>query len=360
MSLGKRLISTGGASSGDPRIDGQGSEATAKWVLSTGTTNVLYYHGSANPNNTFSSVSVGSSYIQDALWDGFTWIITTGSGIYQTSDSSCASGWTLVVPQAGNQYGGYIVPVPGGNLVIMGNNTNSVPTVAYTTVIDGTVSSSNWNTKSLGISGDTFLAAATNTRVVWGRRIDSGTAPQFYYTSNDNDWFLENGWTGLQLSGSPPWGTRFATDGTNIIGARRGYNGVFYASGLGASTTDQSMGSDYWQNLSYSNGYWVAAHGNVYYTKTTYNGSWSSRSTSTSTYNTPFYYNGTYWVAGMNYANTNSEALVYKSSLLNGNSYVAQGTIGSASASYVRMFRPSKLYKYGGWNNLGTSITTFG
>jgi len=358
MSLGKRLISTA-AGSGDPRIDGQGSEATAKWVATNG--GKVYYHNSVNPNSTFSSVSLGSATeIYDVIWDGFTWIAATNNGIFQTSDSSCASGWTNVFNPGSPYYGRHILPVPGGNLIVTGHNSNGTALVAYTTIIDGTVSSSNWNSKSLGIAGDTFFAGATNTRVVIGRRIDSGTAPQFYYTSNDNDWFLENGWTGWQVSGSPPWGTAFTSDGTNVIGARRDFNGVFYASSLGASITDQALGSNYFPKLSYSNGYWVAANGNVYYTKTTYNGSWTTQSTSTTTYVTPFYYNGTYWAAGMNYANSNSQAIVYKSSLSDGNSYVTQGTIGSPSGSYIQTLRPSKLYKYYGWNNLGSSSTTFG
>jgi hypothetical protein len=359
MSTNKRLI-TSFTSTGDPRLDGLGSVATAKWVGTDGTqSGILRYRSNNNPNGSYSSVTVGSAALHDALWDGFTWTLATGNGIYQTSDSSCATGWTLV---AGAGIGwGQIVPVPGGILVFRVTGTSAgALTMAYTSTVDGTVSSSNWATKNTGITGYCFAAIVTSTKVVIGRRYDSGSGPQFYYNTTDEDWFIDSGLTGWQLSGSPPWGTRLSTDGTAIVGARRGYNGVFYAASPGASTTNQAMGSDYWMNLHYTNGYWTSGQSTASYYKTSYNASWTTGASATSTYYSPFYYNGTYWVSGMNYANDNNQAVAYRSSITNSNSYITQSTLGTSSGGYMRFFRPSLMSKFYAWTNLGSSSPTFG
>ena len=64
-------------------------------------------------------------------------------------------------------------------------------------------------------------------------------------------------------------------------------------------------------------------------------------------------------MAGMGYSNTDSQALVYKTSISGSNSYVSASTIGLASGSYVREFKPSVQSNCGGWQNLGSASPTF-
>lgn len=360
MSLNSRLF-TGAPKYDDPRINGSGSTATATYVLSEGGTNNFYYTSASAPTSGWSSVTIGTTFAEDILWDGFTWIVSTFDGVYQTKDSSFATGWTRVIDWSSTDYyGSKILPVPEGNLVISGHASNGTGQIAYTTTINpSSVSASDWSTKALGFSGDVFDAEVYNEGIVIGRRQDSGTGPQFYYTSSE-DFFASGSWNDMTLASAElSWGTRISTDGTKIIGCYRAYNGVFYMADLDSGKSYQSLSPDYWHQLNYINGYWTATRNTGYNYKTTYNGNWTSGGSATTDYNTRLFHNGTYYLAGMNYSSSDSQALVYKTSLSASNSYVSASTIGMASGSYVRQFKPSVLTNKGGWQNLGTASPTF-
>ena len=86
MSLNKRLF-TGAPKYDDARINGEGSAASATYVLAEGATNKFHYTSASAPTSGWSSVTIGPSFCQDILWDGFTWIVSTFDGVYQTKDS---------------------------------------------------------------------------------------------------------------------------------------------------------------------------------------------------------------------------------------------------------------------------------
>ena len=359
MSLGKKIIINQEAGYDDVRLTGSPSAASADFVASVGTEAKVYYNTNSNPNTSWSNVSVGSSYISDLQWDGFTWIATTGNGIYQTSNSAANSGWVNVV--SGGAWN-RVIPTIGGNICLRGGSSSGSMTIAYTSNIDGAVSSSNWSTKNLPFDGYGFDATLTPTRIIIGRRLDS-TSAQYYYTSTDDDWFIDGSMTSWSVENSIGWGFYIVYDVDNdkYMGVNRN-QGAWYAASLGGTATaNNPAGYDYNADLNYSDGYWtITQNGTDSKYKTTYNGSWTNGATATANYNGRWEYNGTYWICKMSYAATDAQAIAYKTSITSSNSYVSASTMGAASGSYLRVCKPSVISNIGAWKNFGSASPTFG
>jgi len=360
MSLGKKIIINKEVSPyDDVRLAGSPSAASANFVASVGVEAKVYYNTNSNPNTSWSNVTVGSSYISDLQWDGFTWIATTGNGIYQTSNSAASGGWVNVV--SGGAWT-RVFPTIGGNICLKGGSPSGTFTIAYTSNIDGTVSSSNWSEKTLAITGYGFDGTVTPTRVIIGRRFDS-TGPHYYYTSTDEDWFLDSTLSSWSVDSSIGWGTYIVYDVDNdkYMGIARN-QGAWYAASLGGTATANSPAGYGWDgvNLSFHNGYWTITQGTDSKYKTSYNGSWTNGATATSSYSGRWEYNGTYWICRMNYASSDSQAIAYKTSITNSNSYVSRSTLGAVSGSYLRVCKPSKISNIGAWKNFGSASPSFG
>jgi hypothetical protein len=360
MSLGKKIIiNEEAAGYDDVRLTGSPSAASADFVAAVGVESKVYYNTNSNPNTSWSNVTVGSSYISDLQWDGFTWIATTGNGIYQTSNSAASGGWVNVV--SGGAWN-RVIPTIGGNICIRGGSSSGNFTMAYTSNIDGSVSSSNWSTKNLGFIGYGFSATITPTRIIIGRRRDATGGPQYYYTATDNDWFLDSTLSGWEVTPTNDWewgyNIAYDVDNDKYMGRTRSY-GVWNSATLGGSTTANASGFGDLGELNFGNGYWTTQWGTSSKYKTTYNGSWSNGASATSSYNRDFWYNGNYWITGMSYASSDSQAIVYRTSITGSNSYVSASTLGAASGSYLRVCKPSVISNIGAWKNFGSASPTF-
>src|SRR5210317_182244 len=278
MSLGRKIIiNEAGTSYDDVRLTGSPSAASANFVAVLGVESKVYYNTNSNPNTSWSNVTVGGSYISDLQWDGFTWIATTGNGIYQTSNSSASGGWVNVV--SGGVWN-RVFPTIGGNICLRGGSSSGSMTIAYTSNIDGAVSSSNWSTKNLPFTGYGLDGTVTPTRVIIGRRFDSN-GPQYYYTSTDDDWFIGGSITSWSVD-SFGWGLYIVYDVDNdkYMGIARN-QGAWYAASLGGTATANSPSGYGWDNvhISFHNGYWTITSGTDSKYKTSYNGSWTNGAT---------------------------------------------------------------------------------
>jgi len=347
------------AGASDARTSGSPSAPTAKWIASSGVNGKIHLSTNNNPaaNSWTSYQLMGSSdYVQDACWDGFTWVVVGNAGVYQTSNSAGTSGWVRVSTLQCNT----ITPVMGGWIAGRGNSTAMV----YSTNITGTVSASNWT--SVGISGYPsgtqyiFTILPIKDKLVVGTRKDySGDSCWHYLDIPDLAQGMDTSVTSWNTGPSPPWGRSQAydPDNDNWMFAQR--SGGAYRGAVGSSSKTQdkpSFASSYNENLKFLNGkFWVYYPGvsSIAY-KNSYTGSWNNI-TGLSDAIQGLEWNGSYYGIGINYAGTYSNAV---GGSTNGTSwsYIAANTMGAdATNTYIRMFRSGVRPHYGSWKNLGNS-----
>jgi hypothetical protein len=336
MSLGKRLISGAAA--------GPGPSTTA-WISSDMSGN-LFYTQAANGQSgwTDTGISVGTGYINDAVYNGLAWVAATSAGLYSTSDTTATSGWSQIDASSN-----WSTVMWTGTGWIAGGDSE----VKYTTNEYG---ATDWTNIGSVTSGDRFLGIANNgTYTFFGIRTSSSTDVTAYTQTN----FFGNivGRRGTPLGGFlrgafyDNVNSRFV-----IIG---GDPSIAYSTTVGGSFTEagNAFPSNGIDEVDYNGSYYATSAANtvVYGNTDLYSTSWTTTDLSGFNIDRLTYpiWNGTAWMAGTRYTSGSVVMASRENSNPNGTWTSISAPTGFADNRSVGVF-PSKRPYYNTLTNLGT------